>query len=247
MTMNKREFIKVSGAVAAGTLLNPFMACTSKEDSQKEEETKQGATEFVLPKLAYGFDALEPHIDKMTMEIHHGKHHAGYVRKLNAAIADTKFAGMTLEEIMANVGENDTAVRNNGGGHYNHSLFWSVIAPNAGGQPTGKLAEAITAAFGSFESFQEQFTTAAKTRFGSGWAWLALNAQNQLFISSTPNQDNPLMSNIASEKGTPILGIDVWEHAYYLKYQNLRGDYINSFYNIINWEEVAARFDKAMA
>ncbi|WP_430300546.1 superoxide dismutase [Rapidithrix thailandica] len=245
--MNKREFIKVSGAVAAGTLLNPFMACTSKEDSQKEEETKQGATEFVLPKLAYGFDALEPHIDKMTMEIHHGKHHAGYVRKLNAAIADTKFAGMTLEEIMANVGENDTAVRNNGGGHYNHSLFWSVIAPNAGGQPTGKLAEAITAAFGSFESFQEQFTTAAKTRFGSGWAWLALNAQNQLFISSTPNQDNPLMSNIASEKGTPILGIDVWEHAYYLKYQNLRGDYINSFYNIINWEEVAARFDKAMA
>ncbi|SMO58298.1 superoxide dismutase [Solitalea koreensis] len=198
---------------------------------------------FELPALAYATDALEPNIDKMTMEIHHGKHHQAYVTNLNNAIKGTDAENLSIEEICKNISKYPMAVRNNGGGHYNHSLFWSVIGPNAGGAPTGELAEAINTAFGSFESFKEKFSAAGATRFGSGWAWLLVK-DGKLEISSTPNQDNPLM-DIAEVKGTPILGMDVWEHAYYLKYQNRRPDYISAFYNVINWTAVAELYKKA--
>jgi Fe-Mn family superoxide dismutase len=197
---------------------------------------------FSLPELPYAHDALEPHFDAKTMEIHHGKHHAGYVAKLNAAIEGTDHANKTIEELLANAGSNN-AVRNNGGGHYNHSLFWSVLSPNGGGAPSGKLADAINKAFGSFDKMKEEFNNAAATRFGSGWAWLVV-VNGELKITSSPNQDNPLM-DVAEVKGTPILGLDVWEHAYYLNYQNRRPDYINAFWNVVDWNAVAARFDKA--
>ncbi|MCL4116882.1 UNVERIFIED_CONTAM: hypothetical protein GTU68_060633 [Idotea baltica] len=184
---------------------------------------------------------MEPNIDARTMEIHHDKHHAGYVRKLNAALKESSVVGNSIEEILANVSDSDTGVRNNGGGHYNHSLFWSNMSPQASGMPKGDLGDAINAAFGSFDTFKEQFSTAAKTRFGSGWAWLSKGSDGKLFVSSTPNQDNPLMSGIVESVGTPLLGIDVWEHAYYLNYQNRRGDYVNNFFNTINWNAVAKR------
>jgi Fe-Mn family superoxide dismutase len=195
---------------------------------------------FELPKLAYEYTALEPHIDARTMEIHHSKHHNAYVTNLNNAIAGTDAEKLSIEEICTNISKYPMAVRNNGGGHYNHSLFWSIMAPNAGGAPTGELADAINAAFGSFDKFKEEFAKAATTRFGSGWAWLVKH-DGKLVISSTPNQDNPLM-DIAEVKGTPILGLDVWEHAYYLHYQNRRPDYITSFWNVVNWNEVTRRF-----
>jgi len=198
---------------------------------------------FELPNLPYAKDALEPYIDAQTMEIHHGKHHNAYVTNLNAALAGTENEGKSLEELLANISKLAPAVRNNGGGHFNHSLFWTVIGPNVGGEPTGAVAEAITAAFGSYEKFKEEFTKAATTRFGSGWAWLSV-VDGKLVVSSTPNQDNPLM-DVAEVKGTPILGLDVWEHAYYLHYQNRRPDYINAFYNVINWDEVNRRFAAA--
>ena len=196
---------------------------------------------FTLPALSYATDALEPHIDKLTMEIHHGKHHAAYVNNLNAAVAGTEWENKSLEEILANISKFTTpAVRNNGGGHWNHSFFWQILAPNAGGAPTGAVAEAIDKSFGSFDKFKEEFTKAATTRFGSGWAWL-VKSGDKLVITSSPNQDNPLM-DIAEVKGTPILGLDVWEHAYYLHYQNRRPDYIGAFYSLINWAEVNKRF-----
>lgn len=195
---------------------------------------------FTLPPLPYAFDALEPHIDTRTMEIHHGKHHQAYVTNLNAAIENTEWASKTIEEILANVSKLSPAVRNNGGGHYNHSLFWSLMGPGQGGVPTGKIGDAINGAFGSFDQFKEAFSKAGMTRFGSGWAWLCKGTDGKLFISSTPNQDNPLM-DIAEQKGTPILGVDVWEHAYYLHYQNRRADYLSAFYNVINWEKVAEK------
>lgn len=196
-------------------------------------------SKFTLPDLPYAFDALEPHIDARTMEIHHDKHHAGYVSNLNSAVEGTEMAGLSLDDLMKNISKYPTAVRNNGGGHYNHSLFWTIMGKNKGGQPTGDLASAVNSSFGSFENFKEQFTKAALTRFGSGWAWL-ISQNNKLAITSTPNQDNPVM-DLAEVKGTPILGIDVWEHAYYLKYQNRRPEYVNAFYNVINWDEVARR------
>lgn len=196
---------------------------------------------FELPNLDYAYDALEPHIDARTMEIHHSKHHNAYVTNLNKAIEGTDADTMSIEDICKNISKYSVAVRNNGGGHYNHSLFWKVMAPNKGGQPTGALADAINAAFGSFDAFKEQFAAAAATRFGSGWAWLIKNAEGKLQVTSTPNQDNPLM-DIAEVKGTPILGVDVWEHAYYLNYQNRRPDYVAAFWNVINWDEVASRF-----
>ncbi len=199
---------------------------------------------FELPNLAYAHDALEPHIDTRTMEIHHGKHHNGYTNKLNAAIAGTDLDGKSIEDILANVSKHSGAVRNNGGGFYNHSLFWSVMSPNGGGEPTGDLAAAINGAFGSFEDFKKEFKAAAGTRFGSGWAWLCVGKDGSLCVCSTPNQDNPLM-DVAECPGTPILGIDVWEHAYYLNYQNRRPDYVEAFFNVINWEEVARRFAAA--
>jgi len=198
---------------------------------------------FTLPALPYAHDALEPHIDKQTMEIHHGKHHQAYVDNLNKAIAGTPNEGKSLEELVAAAGSISPAVRNNGGGHWNHSFFWEILGPNAGGKPSGKLAEAIDAAFGSFEAFQEKVSTAGATRFGSGWAWLIVK-DGKLEVTSTPNQDNPLM-DIAEVKGTPILGIDVWEHAYYLKYQNKRPDYLKAIWNVIDWKKVEARYAAA--
>lgn len=198
---------------------------------------------FELPNLPYAHDALEPHIDTATMEIHHGKHHAGYTNNLNAAIEGTDLAGKSIEEIIANVTGN-AAVRNNGGGFYNHSLFWNIMSPNGGGQPSGDLAAAIDTELGGFDAFKATFSKAAATRFGSGWAWLCVDANGKLCVCSTANQDNPLM-DVADCKGTPILGLDVWEHAYYLNYQNKRPDYINAFFNVVNWEEVAKRYAAA--
>lgn len=200
---------------------------------------------FTLPALPYAYDALEPHIDKLTMEIHHDKHHQAYVTNLNNAIAGTANEGKTLEELVAKAGSISPAVRNNGGGHWNHSFFWEILGPNAGGKPSGKLADAINSAFGSFEAFQEKFNAAGTTRFGSGWAWL-IAKDDKLEITSTPNQDNPLM-DVAEVKGTPILGVDVWEHAYYLKYQNKRPDYLKAIWNAIDWQKVARRYEKAQA
>ncbi len=198
---------------------------------------------FELPKLSYDLGALEPHIDAKTMEIHHGKHHNAYVTNLNKAIEGTDLEGKSIEELMGSISSHSGAVRNNGGGHYNHSLFWSIMGPNKGGNPTGDLAVAINQAFGSFEEFKTQFAQAAATRFGSGWAWLVIH-DNNLVVTSTPNQDNPMM-DIAEVKGTPILGLDVWEHAYYLNYQNRRPDYISAFWNVVDWDAVAARFAQA--
>jgi len=194
---------------------------------------------FTLPPLPYAFDALEPHIDAQTMQIHHGKHHQAYVDNLNKAIAGTEHENKSLEELVKNAGSISPAVRNNGGGHWNHSFFWQILSAN-GGKPDGKLAEAINSTFGSLEALQEKVNTAGATRFGSGWAWLIVK-DGKLEVSSTPNQDNPLM-DVAEVKGTPILGIDVWEHAYYLKYQNKRPDYLKAVWNVINWSKVAEHF-----
>jgi Fe-Mn family superoxide dismutase len=199
---------------------------------------------FELPKLPYEYAALEPHVDARTMEIHHTKHHQAYVTNLNNAIAGTDAEKLSIEDINKNISKYPAAVRNNGGGHFNHSLFWTVLKPNGGGAPSGELGEAINKQFGSFEEFKTQFAQAAATRFGSGWAWLIVKDDKSLAISSTPNQDNPLM-DIAEAKGTPVLGLDVWEHAYYLNYQNRRPDYVSAFWNVVNWDEVAKRYAAA--
>tara|TARA_B100001059_G_scaffold201146_1_gene208328 strand:+ start:2918 stop:3526 length:609 start_codon:yes stop_codon:yes gene_type:complete len=196
---------------------------------------------FTLPKLSYAHNALEPNIDSKTMEIHHGKHHQGYTNNLNGAIEGTELEGKSIEDILVTMDMNNSAVRNNGGGFYNHSLFWEVMSPDGGGLPTGELASAINESFGDFEKFKIAFSTAAKTRFGSGWAWLCVHQGGKLEVCSTPNQDNPLMPDVGCN-GTPILGLDVWEHAYYLNYQNKRPDYVNAFFNVINWGEVSRRY-----
>ena len=199
---------------------------------------------FELPQLPYAYDALEPHIDARTMEIHHSKHHNAYVTNLNAAIAGTDLEGKSIEDLMKNLDMNNMAVRNNGGGHYNHTMFWEIMSPNGGGLPTGELATAIDAAFGSFDAFKAEFSKAGATRFGSGWAWLCVK-DGKLEVCSTPNQDNPLMPGVACG-GQPILGMDVWEHAYYLHYQNRRPDYINDFLTkLVNWDFVSANFAAA--
>jgi Fe-Mn family superoxide dismutase len=198
---------------------------------------------FELPKLPYEHNALEPHIDAKTMEIHHGKHHQAYVTNLNNAIAGKDEEKLSIEDICKNISKYGMPVRNNGGGHFNHSLFWTIMKPNGGGVPSGVLGDAINSAFTSFDNFKTQFATAGTTRFGSGWAWLSVSG-GKLVVSSTPNQDNPLM-DVAEVKGTPILGMDVWEHAYYLNYQNRRPDYITAFWNVVNWDEVAKRFAAA--
>ncbi len=198
---------------------------------------------FTLPTLPYAYNALEPHFDARTMEIHHSKHHAAYTDNLNKAIAGTELEGKTIEEILAQVSKATPAVRNNGGGFYNHNLFWEILSPNAGGAPTGELADAINAAYGSFDGFKEKFTAAALTRFGSGWAWLCVHKGGKVEVCSTPNQDNPLMDVETNGcKGFPILGLDVWEHAYYLHYQNRRADFIGAFYKLINWTKVSALY-----
>ncbi len=195
---------------------------------------------FELPKLSYDYAALEPHIDARTMEIHHTKHHQAYVTNLNNALAGTEWEDKSLADLMANISKLPVAVRNNGGGHYNHTLFWEIMAPGSGGMPSGDLLDALNRYFGSFEKFRELFTKPSPSRFGSGWAWL-VKVGNELKISSTPNQDNPLM-DVTELKGTPILGVDVWEHAYYLKYQNRRNEYLAAFWNVVNWKEVDKRF-----
>ena len=199
---------------------------------------------FTLPDLPYGFNGLEPHIDARTMEIHHDLHHNGYTNNLNKALEGTDAANASIEDILANISNHSAAVRNNGGGYYNHCMFWEVMSPNGGGEPTGALAEAINAKFGSFEAFKTEFSAAAATRFGSGWAWLIVDAAGKLDVTSTANQDNPVM-DVAEVRGTPLLCVDVWEHAYYLKYQNRRPEYLTNFFNVINWEEVSKRFEAA--
>lgn len=198
---------------------------------------------FTLPPLPYSFDALEPHIDAQTMQIHHDKHHQAYVDNLNKAIAGTEHENKSLEELIANAGKISPSVRNNGGGHWNHSFFWEILGANKGGQPSGKLADAINQTFGSFDALKEKVNTAGATRFGSGWAWLIVK-DGKLEVTSTPNQDNPLM-DVAEVKGQPVLGVDVWEHAYYLKYQNRRPEYLSNIWNVINWNKVAEHFEKA--
>ena len=196
---------------------------------------------FELSSLPYPHAALEPHIDARTMEIHHGKHHNAYVTNLNKAVEGTDLDGKSLEDLLSNISQHPAAVRNNGGGHFNHSLFWTIMSPSGGGEPTGELASAISNGFGSFDAFKEKFSTAGATRFGSGWAWLVADGSGGLAVGSTPNQDNPRM-DVSEIKGTPILGLDVWEHAYYLNYQNRRPDYIAAFWNVVNWDEVASLF-----
>lgn len=237
--MKKRTFIKASSTLLLASALAPVLSC--KETLKSGSQTSAVSDIFTLPDLTYGFDALAPNIDAKTMEIHHGRHHAGYVSKLNAALMDSKLKGQSLEEMLSSLSQEDVAIRNNGGGHYNHSLFWTIMSPGGGGEPSGNLLDAINGAFGSFSKFKEVFSSAASSRFGSGWAWLNQGADGKLFVSSTPNQDNPLMSNLVEENGSPLLGIDVWEHAYYLNYQNRRGDYINNFFNVIDWNAVSAR------
>lgn len=201
---------------------------------------------FTLPELSYAYDALEPHIDARTMEIHHTKHHAAYTTNLNAAIQGTEMEKMTIEEILTNISKYPAAVRNNGGGFYNHNLFWTVMSPNSEGEPSDQMNihKAITRDFGSFENFKKEFSAASMTRFGSGWAWLCVDAGDKLFITSTANQDNPLM-DVVEAKGTPILGLDVWEHAYYLNYQNRRADYVSAFFSVVDWHAVTQRYNDA--
>lgn len=223
--------------MGAVSVTQKIEAITKKINNERSNKVM---SKFELPALPYAFNALEPHIDARTMEIHHGKHHAAYVNNLNNAVNGTDLEGKSLEELFKNVSKLPAAVRNNGGGHYNHSLFWNIMGANKGGQPTGALADAINSAFGSFDKFKEQFNNAAATRFGSGWAWLVAS-DGKLVVASTPNQDNPLM-DIADVKGFPVMGLDVWEHAYYLNYQNRRPDYISAWWNVVNWDEAAKRF-----
>ena len=236
--MDRRKFLYSVGLTLAASSVKVQGNIFDKLNNRSNKMAK-----FELPSLPYGFDALEPHIDARTMEIHHGKHHAGYVANLNKALEGTELEGKSLDELLKDISKYPVAVRNNGGGHYNHSLFWTVMGPKKGGNPSGELAEAINSTFGSFDSFKEKFSTAAATRFGSGWAWLVV-ANGKLAVTSTPNQDNPLM-DVAEVKGTPILGLDVWEHAYYLHYQNKRPDYISAFWNVVNWDEVAKRYNES--
>lgn len=236
--MDRKEFFRTIalGSIAIGTIAtNSRCQSTGKATSPKAP--------FVQDPLPYDVAALEPHIDKLTMEIHHGKHHAAYITNLNKALEGSEFASKTLDELIAGAGTTNAAIRNNGGGHWNHTFFWNILAPNKGGAPTGELAEAINAQFGSFDAFKEAFGKEATGRFGSGWAWLVVK-DGKLAVGSTPNQDNPLM-DVSDFKGTPLLGIDVWEHAYYLHYQNKRADYINAFWNLVNWDKVTEHYKNA--
>jgi Fe-Mn family superoxide dismutase len=240
--LKRRNFILSVGTIPLLAGIEPIAKSLEKISNQSKRRILEMG-KFELPKLPYDYDALEPYIDKTTMEIHHTKHHNGYVTNLNNAVAGTDMEGKSLEDLLKKVSGLPTAVRNNGGGHYNHSLFWTIMKKGGGGQPSGELNDAINSAFGSFEAFKEQFSKAGATRFGSGWAWLVVS-DGKLAVTSTPNQDNPVM-DVAEVKGTPILGIDVWEHAYYLKYQNKRPDYIANWWNVVNWDEVAKRFASA--
>ena len=240
--MKRRKFILSLGSMPVIAGLEPLTKSLEKfSNNIKRRDFTMG--KFELPKLPYDYDALEPFIDKMTMEIHHTKHHNAYVTNLNKAIEGTEMEGKTIEELLKKVSGLPTAVRNNGGGHYNHSLFWKLMKKGGGGLPKGDLEKEITSTFGSFEEFKKKFSDAGATRFGSGWAWLVVS-NGKLAVTSTPNQDNPLMDT-AEAKGTPVLGLDVWEHAYYLKYQNKRPEYIDNWWNVVDWDEVSKRFTEA--
>ncbi len=244
--MKKRTFLKLVTVGTAGVIISPLAACSSGENNTSQDETSTPPTnEFTLPNLTYDFAALEPHIDTQTMQIHHGKHHAGYVKKLNAALEGTPRQGQPLEDLLANLQDTpaDTPLRNNGGGHYNHSLFWQCLSPESGQAPKGALAKAIDEQLGGYEAFKEAFAAAAKGVFGSGWTWLCQDSDGKLFITTTPNQDNPLMKNLVERPGKPLLGLDVWEHAYYLNYQNRRPDYIQAFFVCLHWPTAEARFE----
>lgn len=247
--MKRRKFINNAGLVTLGVYSTGLTSCKSEGGKTNDTaNTAEGAAmTFELPKLPYAYDALEPYIDSRTMTIHHDKHHAGYVRKLNAAWEKAGISGKSLGEIFSSLKEDDATagLRNNGGGHYNHSLFWKIMKPGKSEGPKGDVLDGINAVFGSFDKFKEVFAKEAATQFGSGWAWLAKGKDGKLFATSTPNQDNPLMTNLAEKTGTPILGIDVWEHAYYLNYQNKRKEYINNFMNTINWDQVAINLKNA--
>ena len=239
--MKRKNFLKSLGLISLAPSINKIEAITNQLNKNRSN-TKM--SKFELAPLPYAFNALEPYIDAQTMEIHHGKHHGAYVANLNKAIeAKPELEGKSLEELFKVVSTLPAAVRNNGGGHYNHTMFWNIMGPNKGGKPTGALADAINGTFESFEKFQELFNNAATTRFGSGWAWLVLS-DGKLVVTSTPNQDNPLM-DVAEVKGFPIMGLDVWEHAYYLKYQNRRPEYITNWWNVVDWDAIAKRFNEA--
>lgn len=240
--MKRRSFISATIALPVIGLADSF---AEKSFMLNKSLGGNKMAKFELPPLPYPYDALEPYIDKWTMELHHTKHHQAYVNNLNNAIEGTELEGKSLEELLTIASKVPPAVRNNGGGHWNHSFFWQIMKPQGGGKPSGSLNDAIVSTFGSFEDFQKKFFDTAMGRFGSGWAWLIVQPDKKLTVISTPNQDNPLM-DVAEVKGTPILGIDVWEHAYYLKYQNRRNEYINNWWNVINWEEVARRFTDAL-
>jgi len=243
--MNKREFLKSTMVVGTATLLAPTVlgSCVNKADAKKLSQLTVLSNEdgFVQPPLDYEYTALEPNIDAQTMELHYSKHHAGYTKKFNAALSEAGETSKDILDIFGRVSSLPAGVRNNGGGYFNHNLYWKFMSPDGGGKPSGKFAEALTKSFGSFEAFKEQFTAAASAVFGSGWAWLIRNEAGELQITTTPNQDNPLM-DVAEIKGTPLLNIDVWEHAYYLKNQNRRADYISSFWNVVNWTFVEELF-----
>lgn len=239
--MQRRKFLFALSSIPAVSVFGKVENHLNKFNKHIRSNSKMA--KFELPALPYAYDALEPYIDKTTMEIHHTKHHNAYVTNLNKAIESTEHEGKSLEEMFSTISKLPVAVRNNGGGHWNHSLFWTFMKKGGGGNPTGKVSDAITSAFGSFEELKNKFNTAATTRFGSGWAWLVVQ-DGKLVVSSTPNQDNPLM-DVAEVKGLPILGLDVWEHAYYLKYQNRRPEYIENWWNVVNWDKVNELFSKA--
>jgi Fe-Mn family superoxide dismutase len=239
--MHRRKFLYSLGAIPAVSVLGKVE--NHLNNFNNHIRSTNTMAKFELPQLPYAYDALEPYIDKMTMEIHYTKHHNGYVTNLNKAVEGTENEGKSLIDMFSMISKLPTAIRNNGGGHWNHSLFWTLMKENGGGKPSGKIADAINSTFGSFDEFKTKFSTAAATRFGSGWAWLLVQ-DGKLVVSSTPNQDNPLM-DVAEVKGTPILGIDVWEHAYYLKYQNKRPDYVENWWNVVNWDKVNELFSKA--
>lgn len=236
--MNRKEFFRT---IAVGSIAVGAVATNSR--CQSSDKGTSPKAPFAQAPLTYDFAALEPHIDKLTMEIHYGKHHTAYINNLNKAVEGTEFADKTLDQLIAGAGTTNAAIRNNGGGHWNHAFFWDILAPGKGGEPTGAVADAINGQFGSFTSLKEAFAKEATGRFGSGWAWLVAD-NGKLSVGSTPNQDNPLM-DISDLKGTPILGLDVWEHAYYLHYQNKRADYINAFWNVLNWDKVAEHLKNA--
>lgn len=239
--MQRRKFLYALGTIPAISFISK--AENHLNNLNKHIRSTNTMAKFELPQLPYSYDALEPYIDKMTMEIHHSKHHNAYVTNLNKALEGTENEGKSLEEMFKTISKLPAAVRNNGGGHWNHSLFWTLMKQNGGGKPTGKISDAINSAFGSFDEFKTKFSTAGATRFGSGWAWLLVQ-DGKLVVSSTPNQDNPLM-DVTEVKGTPVLALDVWEHAYYLKYQNKRPDYIENWWNVVNWDKVNELFSKA--